>query len=94
MYKARLIEDNIKNIINYKLYKSHISKLNINNIIFNLFCLIFIIAVICSILYYTYKGEDNKELLKKKEKEKRNYILYNLRKYENIRNNSLTNIPI
>lgn len=94
MYRARLIEDNIKNIINYKLYKSHISKLNINNIIFNLFCLIFIVTVISSILYYTYKGENNKEILKKKEKEKRDFILYNLRKYENIRNNSLTNIPI
>tara|TARA_Y100000389_G_scaffold141203_1_gene139047 strand:- start:4314 stop:4598 length:285 start_codon:yes stop_codon:yes gene_type:complete len=94
MYRARLIEDNIKNIINYKLYKSHISKLNINNIIFNLFCLIFIVTIISSILYCTYKGEKNKEILKKKEKEKRDFILYNLRKYENIRNNSLTNIPI
>lgn len=94
MYKARLIEDNIKNIINYKLYKSHINKLNLNNIIFNIFCLFFIILLIGSILYYNYNGEKNKELLKKKEKEKRDYILYNLRKYENIKNNSLTNIPI
>lgn len=93
-YKARLVEDKIKYIINYNLHKSHINKLNINNIIFNLLSLIFIISLIFSILYYTYKGEQNTKILKKRENEKRDYILYNLRKYENIRNNSLTNIPL
>tara|TARA_Y100000768_G_scaffold388678_1_gene386091 strand:- start:4426 stop:4713 length:288 start_codon:yes stop_codon:yes gene_type:complete len=93
-YKARLVEDKIKYIINYNLHKSHINKLNINNIIFNLLSLIFIISLISGILYYTYKGERNIKILKKRENEKRDYILYNLRKYENIRNNSLTNIPL
>lgn len=93
-YKAKLIEDKIKYIINYNLHKSHINKLNISNIVFNLLSLIFIISLISGILYYTYKGKKNIKLLKKKENEKRDYILYNLRKYENIRNNSLTNIPL
>ena len=49
-YKAKLIEDKIKYIINYNLHKSHINKLNISNIVFNLLSLIFIISLISGIL--------------------------------------------
>ena len=49
-------------------------------------------GIILFTLYYKYKGHTKEEILKK-DNEKRDYILYNLRKFQNIKNSHITNIP-
>jgi len=55
--------------------------------------LLLLILTVYLILKYKYKG-NNKDALKRRDDEKRDYILYNLRKYQNMKNKKITNIPI
>lgn len=93
MFIPSLVEPNIKNIVNYNLNYCHKIKNHYYNFLFNLACFIFIICIIGSILYIKYNK--NKDFKQKKidENKKRDYILYNLRKYQNIKNKPITNIP-
>jgi len=89
----KLVENKIKNSVHYNLRFCHLLKEKYHNFLYNLFCFIFLTGVISAILYYNFKGPSNKEKLKRRENQKKNYILYNLRKFQNISNKSITNIP-
>uniref|UniRef100_A0AB39JBM6 Uncharacterized protein n=1 Tax=Florenciella sp. virus SA2 TaxID=3240092 RepID=A0AB39JBM6_9VIRU len=89
-----LVEYKIKNIINNNLqYCNNYKNKNIN-FIFNLCSGIGLLLVICAILYFKYKQKNNKRSQKIKEAKKRDYILYNLRKFKDINNKTITNIPL
>tara|TARA_Y100000816_G_C25996032_1_gene520312 strand:+ start:632 stop:913 length:282 start_codon:yes stop_codon:yes gene_type:complete len=89
-----LVEGNIKNIINYNLKTCKQLKFKYYSLIINVFYFILIISIISIILYFKYKKNTNYNELREKEIKKRDYILYNLRKYQNIKNKHITNIPL
>ena len=86
-----LVEHQIRNIIHHKLV-SHKLKQSYYNILFNFSCFVFLIGTIGGVLYYKYK-HNNVEEIKQRENKKRDYVLYNLRKYQNLKNSVITNIP-
>lgn len=88
-----LIEHNIKSIVKSQLLYCKNMKETYYNYLFNFVIFIFLFSTIASILYFRYKGHNEHEI-KRKDNEKRNYILYNLRKFQNIKNNHITNIPV
>lgn len=90
--RPKLVEYNIKSIINTSLNQCHGLKMKYYSFIFNLLCFILLVSIIGGTLYFKYKGH-TKEELQRKENEKRDYILYNLRKFQNIKNSHITNIP-
>ena len=91
-YKPRLVEYNIKSLMKYSLSQCHDIKVKYYSFLFNLVCFVSLVIVIGSILYFKYKGH-SKEEIERRENEKRNYVLYNLRKFQNIKNSHITNIP-
>ena len=93
MYVPHLVEHQIKSVLNYNLKECHEIKLKYYSFLFNFCCLLFIIGLIGFILYYKYKGQMNIKEKNRLENEKRDYILYNLRKFQNIKNKYITNIP-
>jgi large-conductance mechanosensitive channel len=92
IYKPRLVEYNIKSLMKYSLSQCHDIKVKYYSFIFNLVSFLILGIVIGSILYFKYKGH-SKEECERRENEKRNYVLYNLRKFQNIKNSHITNIP-
>ena len=62
--------------------------------LFNMVCFFLIVSIIGTILYYKYKGQQDQQTKKLKEDQKRDYILYNLRKFQNIKNKHMTNISL
>jgi|TARA_Y100000992_G_C21172419_1_gene446542 hypothetical protein len=93
MYIPSLVENHIKEVVHYNLTQCHDLKMKYYSLLFNVFCFFFIITIVGSILYYKYKGKRNIKEQEKKEFQKRDYILYNLRKFQNIKNKYITNIP-
>lgn len=91
--KPFLVENKIRNTVCYNLKFCHLLKEKYFNFLYNLFCFVFLVTVIGLILFYKFKGQSNEAELKKRNDEKRDYILYNLRKFQNISNKSITNIP-
>ena len=94
MYIPHLVENEIKYVLNVNLKECHDLKLKYYNFVFNLFCFIFVVSIIGIILYYKYKGHLNINEQREKENKKRDYILSNLRKFQNIKNKHITNIPL
>ncbi len=93
MYNPRLVEHQVKDVLHHNLRQCHTLKMNYYSILFNIVCFCFIVLVLGTIFYYKYKGQTNIQERTKKENEKRDYILYNLRKFQNIKNKYITNIP-
>ena len=93
MYIPSLVETQVKNVLNHNLKQCHNLKFQYQSFFFNILCFLFIFSLISIILYVKYKG-NNKEERIQKENKKRDYILYNLRKFQNIKNKHLTNIPL
>ena len=87
-----LVESNIKSILNQKLEYCNSLKNNYYSFIYNLICFILLISIIFFILYNRYKHRNSQEK-KIEENKKRDYILYNLRKFQNIKNSHISNIP-
>ena len=88
-----LVESNIKSILNNKLEYCNSLKNKYYSLLYNLICFILLCALVFTILYSRYRHRNSKEK-KKEEDSKRDYILYNLRKFQNIKNSHITNIPI
>jgi large-conductance mechanosensitive channel len=88
-----LVEHNIKNVISYNLKTCHEIKNEYSNFIYNICCFLLLCVTIYIILKSKYKN-NTKEERQNKENKKRDYILYNLRKFQNIKNKHITNIPI
>lgn len=87
-----LVENHVKNVLHYNLHECHKLKTNTMSMMFNFFCLVFLTGVVGSILYYKYKGQQDLKEKERNENKKRDYILYNLRKFQNIKNKYLSNI--
>lgn len=88
----KLVENKIKNIMNVNLKYCHDLKMKYYNFIFNMICFASITLTIFTILYFKYKKKQDPEIARKKEDMKRNYILYNLRKFQNINNKEIGTI--
>jgi|TARA_B110000967_G_C18894993_1_gene569962 hypothetical protein len=91
---SNLVEAQIKYIMNHQLENinknnQYYQNLKFNIILFTLFCIILSIT-----LYIKYKGQQDINTRIQKENMKRDYILSNLRKYQNLKNQYLTNIPL
>lgn len=79
----RLVEPSIKHILNHQLTTMKEMNQNKKNILFNLALFILLATTIGITLKLKYKGKQDIVSQKKKENEKRNYILSNLQKYQN-----------
>ena len=81
--KPNLIEYGIKSFYIETLKNCHKIREKYYNLIFNISIFILFIIIFISILIYKYKGKfiDKKEL-KKKDEEKKNYILSKIRNYQ------------
>lgn len=88
----KLVENKIKNIMNVNLKYCHDLKMKYYNFIYNIICFSIIIITITIILYLKYKKKQDPDVTRKKEDMKRNYILYNLRKFQNINNKEIGTI--
>jgi hypothetical protein len=80
--KPNLTEPGVKSILNYTLRQCHIIKLNYYNTLYNaclLFGFIFILGVI---LYFKYKGKPTKEEQEQKNRDKEQYILEKIKKFQ------------
>jgi len=89
----KLVEDNIKNIMNLYLNDLRRNNQSKKNLYFNLGLLFIILFTIFITLYIKYKGKKNINKIKENERRKKEYILSNLRKYQNMKNELVTNIP-
>ena len=93
-YIPRLVEPGVKNVLNNYLYKLKIDTESKRNLLFNLCCLFVLLFIILFTLYIKYKGRQNKEEILERERKKKEYILTRLRKYQNMIEQPLTNIPL
>jgi len=89
-----LVEPTIKYVLNHQLSNIKESNQKKHNIIFNLVLFIILVGIIGITLKLKYKGKQNIIHRTKNENAKRDYILSNLRKYQNMKSQPLTNIPI
>lgn len=92
MYNPRLVEKNIKDLLNYNLKNCQQLKYKYNSLIYNLLLLFILVSVIGLFLYYKY-NDNTKENRINRNITKQEYIMSNLRKYQNIKNKQLTNLP-
>lgn len=86
----KLVENKIKQLISVNLNQCHNLKMKYYNFLYNCFCVIFLVLVIGTILYNQYQSKKNPENMKIKENKKRDYILYNIRKFQNMNNKVLS----
>lgn len=93
-YIPRLVEPSVKNVLNNYLYKLKIDTEVKRNLLFNICCLCILLFIILFTLYIKYKGRQNKDELLQREKKKKEYILTRIRKYQNMIEQPLTNIPL
>ena len=89
----KLVEDNIKNILSSYLNELRRNNQSKKNLYFNLGLLFIILFTIFITLYIKYKGKQNINKIRENERKKKEYILSNLRRYQNMKNELLTNIP-
>jgi len=89
-----LVEPTIKYVLNNQLTMIKKNNEYNKNILFNLFLFVLLISIIGITLNLKYKGKQDIISQQIKENKKKNYILSNLRKYQNMKSQPLTNIPI
>jgi hypothetical protein len=89
-----LVEPSIKYILNGQLSGLKEMSERKKNIMFNVGLCIALVSVIFVVLKLKYRGKQNVREQEIKEQNKKNYILSNLRKYQSMKSQPLTNIPI
>jgi|AntAceMinimDraft_11_1070367.scaffolds.fasta_scaffold00537_35 septal ring-binding cell division protein DamX len=89
-----LVEPSIKYILNGQLGIIKENSEKNKNLMFNIGLFVSLVSIIFIILRLKYKGKQNIQEQIIKENKKKNYILSNLRKYQNMKSQPLTNIPI
>ena len=96
--KPRLIEPGIKYYINEALKQSHVVRDKYNTIIFNIFMLLIFVVILGGILFYKYKGKLSPYEKYVKRREQHQYILMQIKKYQNTQNyasnNLFTDLPL
>jgi hypothetical protein len=88
MYPS-LVEPTIKVIMKQQLDLCNQDKYNRNSFIFNLASGCIILSIIAVILYIKYKGKQDIALIKKREREKKEYILSKINHYQKMKNKNL-----
>jgi len=80
--KPTLVEPGVKYFLNETLKQCHIIKSKFHNTIFNIGLLIGFLIVLGLILLYKYKGRLTKVELERKNREKQEYILSKIQKFQ------------
>jgi hypothetical protein len=89
-----LVEPTIKYILNHQLSNIKGETERRNNLIFNIGLTLVFFGVLYIILRLKYKGQQNIQERIERENRKKHYILSNLRKYQTMKSQPITNIPI
>lgn len=89
-----LVEPTIKYILNHQLSSVKDATERRKNMIFNLTLALLLAVVLCIVLRLKYKGHQNIKERTKRENQKKEYILSNLRKYQTMKSQLITHIPI
>lgn len=93
MQKPNLVESNIKHILDYHLNNCKILKYKYKSLIYNSILFIFLVSFVSLILYYKYQGNTKEQRIKRQIK-KQEYVLSNMRKYQNAKLQPMTNLPM
>jgi hypothetical protein len=80
--KPRLVENGVKYFLNETLKQCHKFKQNFHNWIFNIALLGFFCLILVIILTYKYKGKLTPIEKQKKDREKQQYILSKIQKFQ------------
>uniref|UniRef100_A0A6C0KWK0 Uncharacterized protein n=1 Tax=viral metagenome TaxID=1070528 RepID=A0A6C0KWK0_9ZZZZ len=88
----KLVETKIRNIVHTNLRYCHSLKMKYYNFAYNLLCLLCILGTLAVLLYFKYKHKQDPVAQDEKENTKRDYILYNLRKFQNMNNKEIGTI--
>jgi len=88
MYPS-LVEPTIKVIMKQQLDVCNNNKFQKNSIILNVIIGALIMFVISIILYVQYKGKQDIQLVKEKERKKKEYILSKISNYQKMKNKNL-----
>ena len=80
--KPALIESGVKYFLHQSLKQCHIIRENFHNMIFNIGLFIAFLLILGLILFYKYKGKLTPVEIEKKNKEKQQYILSKIQKFQ------------
>jgi hypothetical protein len=88
MYPS-LVEPTIKVIMKQQLDVCNKDKFQKNSIILNIVIGAVIICIISAILYVKYNGKQDIQLMKERERKKKEYILSKINNYQKMKNKNL-----
>ena len=80
--KPALTESGVKYFLHQSLKQCHIIRENFHNMIFNIGLFIAFLLILGLILFYKYKGKLTPVEIEKKNKEKQQYILSKIQKFQ------------
>jgi hypothetical protein len=80
--KPRLVENGVRYFLNETLKQCHKFKENLHNWLFNIGLFIFFSSILVVILIYKYKGKLTPIEKQKKDREKQQYILSKIQKFQ------------
>ena len=80
--KPSLTEPGVKYFLNQALKQSHIIREQFHNTVFNIGMFIFFLIILGGILVYKYKGKLTPVEVAKKNKEKQQYVLEKIKKFQ------------
>lgn len=80
--KPRLVENGVKYFLNETLKQCHVFKTKYKNYIFNIGLFLLFLFILACILIYKYKGKLTPMERQKKDREKKQYILSKVQKFQ------------
>ncbi len=80
--KPRLVENGVKYFLNETLKQCHRFKENLHNVLFNIGLFLIFSLILVIILVYKYKGKLTPIQKQKKDREKQQYILSKIQKFQ------------
>jgi hypothetical protein len=92
--KPALVEPSIKYILNSELKTSRYHKFLENSFLFNLTLFILFCFIFLFIAWLFYKGNQDPNLKKERERKKKEYIMSKLHTYQKMKQEAYTNIPM
>ena len=91
--KPSLVEPSIKYILNSELKTSRYHKFLENSFLFNLTLFILFCLLFMFICWLFYKGNQDPNVKKERERKKKEYIMSKLHTYQKMKQEVYTNIP-
>jgi hypothetical protein len=92
--KPSLVEPSIKYILNSELKTSRYHKFLENSFLFNITLFILFCLIVAFISWLFYKGNQDPNLKKERERKKKEYIMSKLHTYQKMKQEVYTNIPM